>query len=304
MEMESPSADACAPRYLLVTPAKNEEAVIGRTIAAVIGQTVHPAEWVIVSDGSTDGTDALVEEAARDHPWIRLIRLDAGHTRCFAAVVRNTMLGIRSATIRDHTHLGLIDADIEMAPDYFETLLDRFARDPLLGLAGGLVVDPGMPVKPPSNLHDVPGAVQLFRRLCFDRMGGLTPVAEGGWDAVSCVQARMAGFRTRLFPDLVVRHLKPRNVSQGGAIRRKWQLGVRDQALGYHPLFEAVKCTSRIGESPAILGAVARWIGFCQASLMRRKRTLEPDVVNHLRSEQLARLRTITNFRRPQPVPP
>lgn len=302
--MQNPSADACAPRYLLVTPAKNEAAVIGRTIASVIGQTVRPAEWVIVSDGSTDGTDALVEDAARDHPWIRLIRLDAGQHRCFAAVVRNTMLGIRSATIRDHTHLGLVDADIEMDPDYFERLFCRFALDPLLGVAGGLVVDPGMPVKPPANLHDVPGAVQLFRRLCFDRMGGLTPIAEGGWDAVSCVQARMAGFRTRLFPDLVVRHLKPRNVSQGGAIRRKWQLGVRDHALGYHPLFEAMKCASRVGEPPAILGATARWIGFCQSSLMRRKRTLEPEVVNRLRSEQLARLRTMTSFRRHQPVLP
>jgi GT2 family glycosyltransferase len=287
---------SCSYRYLLVTPAKDEAALIASTIASVIRQTCRPVEWVIVSDGSTDGTDSIVDEASRDHPWIRLIRLQSAPVRCFAKVVHNTMHGIRMAKTIGHTHVGLLDADVAMDADYFETLLIRFMQDSRLGLAGGLVVDPGMAVKSPTNLRDVPGAVQFFRRDCFDRIGGLIPVEEGGWDAVSCVQARMLGYRTRLFPDLVVRHLKPRNISHGGTVRRKWQLGVRDYALGYHPLFEAVKCAGRITEPPMVLSAAARWCGFCQASLTRRKRTLDPLVVRHLRSEQLKRLRSLARF--------
>jgi GT2 family glycosyltransferase len=167
-----------------------------------------------------------------------------------------------------------------------------------------LVVDPGLAVKPPTNLCDVPGAVQFFRRECLEGIGGLTPIAEGGWDAVSCVRARMLGYRTRLFPDLVVRHLKPRNISQGGAIRRKWQLGVRDHALGYHPLFEAVKCAGRVAESPVLFAAAARWCGFCQASISRRKRTVDPAVVRQLRSEQLKRLHRFAGFGTQEPKHP
>lgn len=107
---------------------------------------------------------------------------------------------------------------------------------------------------------------------------------------MTCAMARMHGYQTRLFTDLVVNHLKPRNISQGGTFRRKWQMGVRDHALGYHPLFELVKCAGRLKDQPQVIGAIAWWLGYCTALLQRRPRMVDVSVVAHIRREQMNRL--------------
>lgn len=280
--------------YVLVTPVRDEEATIGRTIESVLKQTVLPREWVIVSDGSTDGTDDIVRRAAKMNPWIRLLALTPRPGRSFAAVVYNTETGIRNLEFRDYAHLGLLDSDVEFQADYFERLMRRFATEPGLGLAGGVVIDIGLPRdRFPRNRIDVPGAVQFFRRECFERIDGLIPIPEGGWDAMSCAMARMHGYQTRLFTDLVVDHLKPRNVSEGGVVRRKWQMGVRDHALGYHPLFELVKCLGRLNDAPRVIGAMAWWTGYCTARLQRHPRMVSATVVEYIRREQMDRLRAM-----------
>jgi len=277
--------------YVLVTPVRDEVATIGRTIAAVASQTVRPHEWVIVSDGSTDGTDDLVAGAARQHSWIRLLSLPSRPGRSFAAVVHNTEAGIRALFTPDYEYIGLLDADLHFQPSYFESLLGRFAQNPRLGLAGGMVVDPGGRTdRFPRNRLDVPGAVQLFRRICFDQMGGLVPIPEGGWDGITCAMARKAGFETRLCTDLVVDHLKPRNIAHGSPLRRLWQLGVRDYAMGYSAWFELFKCASRLGEPPILGSAIARWCGYCTATFHRRPRIVPPEVIAFVRHEQRVRL--------------
>lgn len=290
--------------YVLVTPARDEEATIGRTIASVVAQTVQPREWIIVSDGSTDGTDEIVRTASASHPWIRLLRLEPRPGRSFAAVVHNTEKGIRHLKTTDHRFLGLLDADIEFEPDYYEKLMRRFDDDPSLGLAGGVVIDIGLPRdRFPRNRIDVPGAVQFFRRTCFEKIGGLIPIPEGGWDGMTCAMARMHGYRTRLFTDMVVDHLKPRNIAEGNMVRRKWQMGVRDYAAGYHPLFEAIKCASRLKDPPLVIGATAWWVGYCTAVLQRRPRIVPPDVVNYVRKEQWDRLGRTFGWKKPEPEP-
>ena len=97
---------------------------------------------------------------------------------------------------------------------------------------------------------DVPGAVQFFRRECFESLGGLIAIPEGGWDALTCAVARLRGYETRLFTDLIVDHHKPRNIAHGGHLRRLWQMGVRDYGLGYHTLFEFVKCCGKLHHRP------------------------------------------------------
>ena len=278
--------------YVLVTPVRDEVATIGRTLNAVTRQTMRPTEWVIVSDGSTDGTNEVVLAASARYPWIRLIALPPRAGRSFAAVVQNTEAGVRALEAKDYEFLGLLDADLDFPDDYFEKLAGRFRADPRLGLAGGVVIDIGRPRdRFPRNRQEVPGAVQFFRRECFEQLGGLVAIPEGGWDCLTCVMARMNGFDTRLFTDLVVDHLKPRNVSQGSPLRRLWQLGVRDYAIGYDPLFELVKCVSRAAEPPIVASALARWFGFCAASMRRRPRIVPEAVISFVQSEQRARLR-------------
>lgn len=285
-------------QYVLLTPAKNEEGTIGITIDSVVRQSVLPTEWIIVSDGSTDKTDSIVEAAARANPWIRLIQLPIRPTRSFSAVVHATESGVRALKSTEYKYLGLLDADVRFAANYFEQLIQRFEKDPQLGLSGGVVIDVGDPKnEKPKNLQDVPGAVQFFRRACFDSLGGLIAIPEGGWDALTCAKARMRGFKTELVLGLVVDHLKPRNISEGGMFRRKYQLGIRDYALGYHPLFEFAKCVGRLTEPPFMVAAAARIAGYCGAMLGKRPRVLPSDLLAFVRKEQLQRLKKLFAFR-------
>jgi glycosyltransferase involved in cell wall biosynthesis len=290
--------NAAERQYVLITPVKNEEATIGITIDSVVRQTVLPTEWIIVSDGSTDQTDAIVQVASRKHHWIRLLPLPKRETRSFSAVVHATEKGIKTLNTAEYQYLGLLDADVRFAANYFDELIQRFENDPKLGLAGGIVIDVDTPKnEKPRNTQDVPGAVQFFRRACFDSLGGLVAIPEGGWDALTCARARMRGYKTRLIPELSVDHLKPRNISEGGAFRRKYQLGIRDYALGYHPLFELVKCAGRIAEPPFLVAAAARFAGYWGAAMKKHPRLIPADLLAFVREEQMLRLKKLVGRR-------
>jgi glycosyltransferase involved in cell wall biosynthesis len=287
--------------YVLVTPVRNEERTIEITIKSVLGQTVPPREWVIVSDESTDQTDAIVNRYVRLSPWLRLVQLKDRPPRNFASVVFATEIGIKSLRTTDFAFLGLLDADVRLPEDYYVRMLSYFAADPRLGLAGGLVEDiiNGKRARNRQSLQEVAGAVQLFRRDCFASLGGLMPLPEGGWDTITCVRARMNGFRTATYPNVTVEHLKPRNVAEGNLFRRNWQFGIRDYALANHPVFEAGKCCARCLDFPPLVGSLARLTGYVWASMLGNKRSLPTGVASYIRREQVARL---TPFSRQRPL--
>jgi poly-beta-1,6-N-acetyl-D-glucosamine synthase len=278
--------------YVLVTPVRNEERTIEITIKSVLAQTVTPREWIIVSDQSTDQTDVIVNRYTQEFSWLRLLPLKDRPTRNFASVVFATEFGISALRTTDYSYLGLLDADVCMPRDYYARIMEHFAVDPHLGLAGGLVVDiiNGKRLRNRQSLQDVAGAVQFFRRSCFEALGGLVPLPEGGWDTITCVRARMNGFRTATFPDVVVDHLKPRNSAEGNLFRRNWQFGIRDYALGNHPLFEMAKGCARCLDFPPVIGSLFRLLGFGWAIASRRKCSLPVEVIHYIRHEQLARL--------------
>jgi glycosyltransferase involved in cell wall biosynthesis len=279
-------------RYVLITPTRDEEKTIGRTIASVVSQTILPVEWLIVNDGSTDGTEALVENARLDHPWIRLIQLPPRAERCFGAVAKATKIAVENLTITDYGYIGLLDSDVEFSPIYFESVIREFEANSRLGLAGGWVLDADEnPNIPPDNLRDVPGAVQFFRRDCFESLSGIHVIPEGGWDMLTCAEARMNGYETVLLTSLKVDHLKPRNIAYGGIFSRRWQYGIRDYVLGYHPLFETVKCIGRLREPPLVISAACWWMGYMSAAITRKERRIPSDLLAHIRSEQLLRLK-------------
>ena len=286
------SADGRRPKYLIVTAAYNEEAHIEKVIRSVVAQTIPPSRWIIVSDGSTDATDELVEAYAKDHAFILPVRIAETHARNFAAQVAAINLGIARASDLDYDFVGNLDADVSFQHDYFERLLGKFAQDRSLGLAGGWICEANTRVfhpRPTNSSRSVAHAVQLFRRECFQQCGGYVPLPYGGPDWLAELRCRMEGWTVRSFPELRVHHHRPTS-SAGGRLRGWFRQGLMDHSFGSHPAFEAVKLIRRLRCRPYVIGALARFYGFLWAASQGYPRAVSTDVVRFLRKEQTTRL--------------
>jgi glycosyltransferase involved in cell wall biosynthesis len=282
------------PSYVLVTPARNEEHQIVRTIECVVAQSVLPKRWVIVSDASTDRTDMIVEGFASKHSFIHLCRITEPHARSFARRIDVVNAGCKELEATPYDFIGSVDADVSFGSQYFEQLLRRFLTAPKLGLAAGSVRETsGYNLKPLRGdaFRYVANAAQLLRRACYEQIGGYPSLPYGGPDTYAEVAARMNGWRVETFYDLVVEHHRY-TASVEGLLSGRVRQGQKDYSLGYHPLFEIVKCTRRLREPPAFLGAVARLAGYCWSYLRGEQPAVSREFVRFLRGEQRRRLRT------------
>ena len=291
-------------KYAVVTAAYNEENYLGRTIESVIAQTLLPVKWVIVSDTSTDRTDEIVKSYQARYPFIELVRITEDHPRNFAAQVYAIQRGVDTLAGVEFDYLGNLDADISFGPEYFQQLFARFAANPRLGLAGGVIreLDGTLTVAPEGEaLQSVPHAIQMFRRDCFVDVGGYPALRFGGPDTYAEVMARMKGWEVQGFSDLIVQHYRMTG-SAGGVLRGRFRQGRMDHSLGYDPAFEFFKCLRRLREKPAVLGAMTRLYGFCWAAMARTPRVVSREFIEYLRAEQqerlLSRVRWMPGLRR------
>jgi GT2 family glycosyltransferase len=289
-------------RYALVTAARNEAAHIGRTIHAVALQTLPPHAWVIVSDGSTDDTDDIVRARARPHPWIRLLRLERSTpARSFAAKARAVNAGVASLASLEYELVGNLDADITVPPDYYAFLVQRFAENPQLGVAGTPFVDCGDAPTSHSyrswfaSLDHVSGACQLFRRSCFEDIGGYTPVPGGGIDWVAVTRARMRGWTTRTFVERVCTHHRPMGTADRTRVRARFRHGQEDYWVGSHPLWELARGAVQMTRPPRLLGGLALMLGYLSAWLSNTPSPVPQDLRDFHRREQLRRLGTLAH---------
>jgi len=280
--------------YVLITPARNEEDFLEQTIRSVISQSVLPRRWVIVSDGSTDGTDAIVQRYLADHPWIRLLRMPERTERHFAGKVGAFKAGFDTMADVEYDIIGNLDADVSFEPDYVEFLLTKFSENSKLGVAGtnrwegSLVFDYRF-----SSIEDVAGACQLFRHECYDDIGGYKPVKGGGIDSLAVYTARMKGWETRTFTDKFLIHHRP----QGTASSRRWMVnfhdGRRDYMLGGHPLWEVFRAVYRMRRRPYIVGGVLLFAGYIWSMIKRIDRPASEELIRFRRKEQMGRLKKI-----------
>jgi poly-beta-1,6-N-acetyl-D-glucosamine synthase len=279
--------------YVIVTAARNEASFIGRTIQSVVSQSVQPRKWIVISDGSTDATDEIVREACAAFPFIELVRSDQNQARNFASKVYAVNEGARRVKELDYRFISHLDADVSFEPSYFASLIAKFDADPKLGVAGGSIFEwngNGFRARTLNRKHSVAGAVQMFRRDCYEALGGLRPMKYGGEDWCAEVSALMNGWHVESFADLRVIHHRPTGAVDG-ALRRAYRSGYMDFSLGTHPLFEVVKLAGRLGGVPPVVGALSRLLGFVAASVRQEERLVSDDFVAFLRRDQLERLR-------------
>lgn len=276
--------------YVLLTAAYNEESHIEETITSVLAQSELPEKWVIVSDGSTDRTDEIVQRWSRNHGFIYYVRREKDENRGFASKVAAIHRGLQITPVTSE-FIGHLDGDVGLEPDYFHDLLDRFEQDPRLGIGGGWYtenVNGRFCDRRGNTERSIPGGIQMFRRACYDDIGEMLPIEYGGEDWYMEVMARMHDWRVRAFPELRVRHLRPSGRASG-TLRYCFRSGYADFALGSHPLFELAKLARKTSSRPFLIGALARLSGFTLANI-NGKRITSPEFVRFLRQEQLARL--------------
>lgn len=284
-----------AKTYVLITPCRNEADYIEATLQAVIAQTVRPKKWVIVSDGSTDRTDEIVESYAQKHDFILFLRQSGDQQRNFGSKVEAINLAYEHLRELQFDFIGNLDADITFDGGYYANILSKFEQNKRLGMAGGLRLDlvRGRFVKIRSAQSSVGGSIQMFRRECYESIGGYQRLSCGGIDAVAETMVRMYGWKVESFPELTVYHHRPTGTAGGGGIKARFKKGQQHYLIGYHPLFHLASCIFRISSFPFMLGSLAELAGYAWSFLRMKKIVVSDDFVRFLRAEQMARLRTV-----------
>jgi len=275
-------------KYVLITPARNEQAFIEGTIRSVVSQTVLPIKWVIVSDGSTDGTDDIVKKYLPDHPWLELIRMPERKERHFAGKVIAFNAGYDKVKHLDYDIIGSLDADISFDPEYFVFLLSKFAQYHELGVAG-------TPFREGESQYDyrfsrkehVSGACQLFRRKCFEEIGGYIPIKEGAIDLTAVVTARMKGWRTETFTEKYCVHHRRMGTAKSNVFKALFISGYGDYRMGVHPLWQLCRSVYQMSRRPLLLGGSILLIGYLWALVKRAPKPVSKEFVDFRGEEQM-----------------
>ena len=285
--------------YVIITPAHNEEVLIRHTVESVIAQTIRPLRWVIVNDASSDGTRAVAERYAAQYPFIEVVNLERAAGRHFGNKVWAFNAGLERVQGLDFDFVGNLDADISFVPSYFDELLKQFKMNAKLGLAGGMIhtLTDGNFVSQEVALDSVAGAVQLFRRKCFEQVGGYRAMPLGGIDAAAEIAARMNGWVTKTFPDLQVQEHRMTGSATARPLCSRIKEGRRMYSLGYSPLFFFVRCLYRVMERPALVGSVAALCGYLGSICRSGSVAVSPEMVSFLRAEQHRKLKRLIGFK-------
>ena len=287
--------ETAAKTYVLITPCRNEADYIEGTLKSVIAQTIRPQKWVIVSDGSTDRTDEIVEHYAQKHDFILFLRQSGDRQRNFGSKVEAINLAYEHLKGLQFDFVGNLDADITFDSAYYANILSKFEQNERLGLAGGRRLDfqRGQFVKVPCARNSVGGPIQMFRRQCYETIGGYQRLSCGGIDAVAETMVRMHGWQVESFPEITVYHHRATGTAGGGVIRARFKKGEQHYLIGYHPLFHIASGMFRFSSYPFMLGSLAEIAGYAWAFLSNKKKVVSEDFVCFLRGEQLTRLRSL-----------
>jgi poly-beta-1,6-N-acetyl-D-glucosamine synthase len=278
------------PRYVILTPARDEEEHLEETIRSVAAQTIKPVEWVIVNDGSTDGTARIIDRNSAQYDWIRgLHRTNRGFRKAGGGVIEAFNDGYKLLECQDWDFVVKLDGDLSFEPEYFERIFSRFSSDPRLGIAGGILYslhDGEKRVERNPQFH-VRGATKVYRRECWVQIGGLWPAS--GWDTVDEAKANMLGWKTRTFPDIHAFHHRPTGAADG-IWRDSVKRGLICYSVGYHPLYLLARCIYRFAHRPYGVRSIGILYGFLKAYLKSSPRINEAGLIRFIRTEQMKRL--------------
>lgn len=283
---------------LIITPVRNEADHIERVAAGLMAQTRRPERWVVVDDGSTDATPQILRRLAGELEFLSVVTTPRGFTMAaadrlaVAAAPRAFNYGLHTldpAELSLFTHVGKLDGDIELAPDYYTTILAEFARHPELGIAGGLVLEHhGEEWQPTSSAREhVRGALKLYTRECFAAIGGVRE--RLGWDAVDETMARMHGFETRSFDHAEAYHHRHTG-SADGRLRGHVRWGESHWIVHQGLPWTVARAAKVARAKPVGLSGLAYLYGYARAGLRRVPRVEIEGYRKFVRAEHRRRI--------------
>lgn len=285
-------------RLLVISPVRNETEHLERVATAIAAQTRPPDRWLLVDDHSTDDTYALAERLAAEHPFITALRapehpplLDPRDRLASAAAPRTFNFGLESLDWRSFTHIAKLDGDMELPPAYFERILAEFAADERLGMAGGLrreLVRGKWRLERVPTEHHVNGALKCYSRECFEAIGGIEERLS--WDVIDETKARMHGFRTRTFEDLVTIHHRPW-ASADGTLRGRARYGTSAYIARYPAYWVTMRSLKVATARPEVLSGLAFLYGYVRAAVRRTPKVEDEDFRRAVRRELRGRIR-------------
>ena len=264
------------PQYLLITPTRDEMKFASKTLECVIGQSVLPGKWVIVDDGSTDGTGALLDRYAEAHDFIEVIhRPDRGRRSVGPGVVHAFYAGLAKTDLDEYEFVCKLDLDVELPRGYFERLIDLMRESPRLGSVSGKPYfrnGAGKLVAEVASDQMSVGMTKFYRTACFREIGGF--VRQVMWDGIDCHRCRMLGWQARSVdePGLRFVHLRPMGSSQRSILAGRFRHGFGQYFMGSCFSYVTASAVCRMAHPPALVGSVAMWLGYVHSAMTRKRR--------------------------------
>lgn len=279
-------------RYVIITPVRDEAQYVEKTMISVVRQTILPMEWIIVNDGSTDGTDIIIQKFLAPYNWIRLLeRKNRGHRAAGGGVIEAFYDGY--AAIRDSSwdFLVKLDGDLSFDADYFEKCFAHFASKSNLGIGGGTICSIQNGQLKVDSAGDPPfhvrGATKIYRHRCWEEISPL--VKAPGWDTLDEIRAIMYGWTTQTFADLNLIQHKATGAADG-SWQNWYKNGLANYICGYHAAFMIGKCLKRTFQKPFLVASAALWLGYCSGYVKRIPQVQDGAAICFLRRQQLRRL--------------
>lgn len=276
--------------YLLVSPCRNEANYMRRTLDSVTQQSVPPAKWVIVDDGSTDDTPAILAEYAARYPYIQVVtKPDRGHRAVGPGVIEAFYYGLDQVDADAYPYLCKLDLDLDLPPRYFEILMARMEENPRIGTCSGkpwFRNAAGRWISEKCGDEMSVGMTKFYRRECFRQIGGF--VREVMWDAIDCHKARQLGWIAVSWndDDLRFEHLRPMGSSQKSVFTGRRRHGFGQYYMGSDPLYFIATGLYRMAHPPYVLGGLATIQGYLGAWLRRETQHGDAELRRFIRAYQ------------------